>query len=124
LAWLAPNSAFAASSKPTTSTRGKKPGESGGTTRPRDHERYGALRAVDPLTGNRKWEFRYPTSSSSGVLTTASGLVFAGYGEGNIIALASQSGKYLWHSSSASAFGLRADGPTWSTAAEGVPPPE
>jgi hypothetical protein len=49
--------------------------ESGGTTRPRDHRNFGALRAIDPLTGERKWEFRYPTPSSSGILTTASGLV-------------------------------------------------
>jgi alcohol dehydrogenase (cytochrome c) len=71
--------------------------QSGGTTRPRDHMRYGALRAIDPLTGDRKWEFRYPTGSSSGVLTTASGLVFSGDGDGNVIALDSRSGKYLWH---------------------------
>jgi alcohol dehydrogenase (cytochrome c) len=71
--------------------------QAGGTTRPRDHNRYGALRAIDPLTGDRKWEFRYPTTSSSGVLTTASGLVFTGDGDGNIIALDSRSGKYLWH---------------------------
>jgi quinohemoprotein ethanol dehydrogenase len=71
--------------------------ESGGTTRPRDQRNFGALRAIDPLTGERKWEFRYPTPSSSGILTTASGLVFSGDGEGNIIALDSRSGKYLWH---------------------------
>ena len=71
--------------------------ESGGTTRPRDEPNFGALRAIDPLTGERKWEFRYPTPSSSGILTTASGLVFSGDGEGNIIALDSRSGKYLWH---------------------------
>ena len=34
--------------------------ESGGTTRPREQRNYGALRAIDPLTGDRKWEFRYP----------------------------------------------------------------
>jgi alcohol dehydrogenase (cytochrome c) len=71
--------------------------QSGGTTRDRNIKSYGALRAIDPLTGDRKWEFRYPTSSSSGVLTTASGLVFSGDGDGNIIALDSRSGKYLWH---------------------------
>jgi hypothetical protein len=48
-----------------------------GTVRPRDQRNWGALRAIDPITGERKWEFRYPTLSSSGVLTTASGLVFA-----------------------------------------------
>ena len=57
----------------------------------------GALRAIDPLTGDRKWEFRYPTTSSSGILSTASGLVFSGDGDGNIIGLDSRSGKYLWH---------------------------
>ena len=71
--------------------------EAGGTTRPPDQRNFGALRAIDPLTGERKWEFRYPTPSSSGILTTASGLVFSGDGEGNIIALDSRSGKYLWH---------------------------
>jgi alcohol dehydrogenase (cytochrome c) len=71
--------------------------QSGGTVRVRDQPSYGALRAIDPLTGDRRWEFRYPSTSSSGVLTTASGLVFAGDGDGNIIALDSKSGKYLWH---------------------------
>ncbi len=71
--------------------------QAGGTTRLRDFKSYGALRAIDPLTGERKWEFPYPTTSSSGVLTTASGLVFTGDGDGNIIALDSRNGKYLWH---------------------------
>jgi alcohol dehydrogenase (cytochrome c) len=31
------------------------------------------------------------------VLSTASGLVFAGDGDGNLIALDGKSGKYLWH---------------------------
>ena len=69
----------------------------GGTVRPRDQKNFGALRAIDPITGERKWEFRYPTLSSSGVLTTASGLVFAGDGDGNLLALDSRSGKHLWH---------------------------
>ncbi len=47
--------------------------ESGGTTRPPDQQNYGALRAIDPLTGDRKWEFRYPVTSSSGILTTGVG---------------------------------------------------
>ena len=40
---------------------------------------------------------RHATGCSSSLLTTASGLVFSGDGEGNIIALDSRSGKYLWH---------------------------
>ena len=35
--------------------------------------------------------------SASGVLTTASGLVFAGDGDGNIMAFDSRTGKNLWH---------------------------
>jgi len=71
--------------------------EAGGTQRPRGHKNFGALRAIDPLTGERKWEFRYPSTSAAGVLSTASGLVFAGDGDGNILALESRTGKHLWH---------------------------
>jgi alcohol dehydrogenase (cytochrome c) len=58
---------------------------------------YGALRAIDPATGERKWEVRYPTPSLAGVMSTASGLVFAGDNEGNFIAVEGRSGKPLWH---------------------------
>ena len=57
---------------------------------------YGALRAIDPATGERKWEFRYLTPSTAGLLTTASGLIFSGDAEGNLLALDSRSGKLLW----------------------------
>ena len=69
----------------------------GGTARPRDQVNYGALRAIDPVTGDRKWEFRYPNVSASGVLTTASGLAFAGDGHGNVMAFDSKTGKNLWY---------------------------
>ncbi|HVH28837.1 MAG TPA: PQQ-dependent dehydrogenase, methanol/ethanol family [Vicinamibacterales bacterium] len=58
---------------------------------------YGALRAIDPATAERKWEFRYISPSTAGLLTTASGLIFSGDGEGNLLALDSRSGKLLWH---------------------------
>jgi alcohol dehydrogenase (cytochrome c) len=57
---------------------------------------YGALRAIDPATGARKWEFRYLSPSTAGLLTTASGLIFSGDAEGNLLALDSRSGKLLW----------------------------
>lgn len=57
---------------------------------------FGALRAIDPATGERKWEFRYPTPSTAGLLTTASGLVFTGDNEGNLLALDSRTGTLLW----------------------------
>jgi len=57
---------------------------------------YGALRALDPKTGAIKWEFKLPTPSLAGVMSTASGLVFAGDNEGNFNAFDSRTGKQLW----------------------------
>jgi len=58
---------------------------------------WGALRALDPFTGERKWEFRYSSPPWGGTLSTAGGLVFAGDSDGNLIAFDAQSGKDLWH---------------------------
>ena len=58
---------------------------------------FGALRAIDPSTGQMKWEFRHVSPSWSGVLSTAGGLAFTGDAEGNFIALDAASGKPLWH---------------------------
>ncbi|HXI29823.1 MAG TPA: PQQ-dependent dehydrogenase, methanol/ethanol family, partial [Vicinamibacterales bacterium] len=69
----------------------------GGTIRPREQKNFGALRAIDPVTATVKWEFRYTSTSASGVLTTASGLVFAADGDGNLMAFESRTGKNLWH---------------------------
>ena len=43
-----------------------------------------------------RWEFRYPTPTLAGVMSTASGLVFAGNNEGDFMAFDSRSGKQLW----------------------------
>ena len=67
-----------------------------GTVR-RDAERsYGVLRAIDPATVDRKWEFKYPTPTMAGVMSTASGVVFAGDNEGNFMAFDGRTGKNLW----------------------------
>jgi alcohol dehydrogenase (cytochrome c) len=58
---------------------------------------YGALRAIDVTTGERRWEFRLPTPTMAGVMSTASGLVFAGDHEGNFSAFAALTGENLWH---------------------------
>jgi alcohol dehydrogenase (cytochrome c) len=58
---------------------------------------WGALRAIDPVTGKMKWEWKHPSPTWSGVLSTAGGLVFTGDAEGNFIALDAASGKALWH---------------------------
>jgi alcohol dehydrogenase (cytochrome c) len=57
---------------------------------------YGALRAIDPTTGERKWEFKYLRPSTAGLLSTASGLIFSGDNDGNFLALDSRSGALLW----------------------------
>ena len=58
---------------------------------------YGALRAIEPSTGRIKWEWKHPSPTWSGVLSTAGGVVFTGDAEGNFIALDAASGKALWH---------------------------
>jgi alcohol dehydrogenase (cytochrome c) len=58
---------------------------------------WGALRAIDPATGKIKWEWKHPSPTWSGVLSTAGGLVFTGDAEGNFIALDAATGKALWH---------------------------
>ena len=58
---------------------------------------YGALRALDVRTGERRWEFRYPTPSMAGVLSTVTGVVFTGDHQGNFMAFDADGGKNLWH---------------------------
>ncbi|MBL8227645.1 MAG: PQQ-dependent dehydrogenase, methanol/ethanol family [Bryobacterales bacterium] len=58
----------------------------------------GSVRALDALTGARKWDFPLQTgSSATGVLATAGNVAFASSADGNLIALDSRTGKYLWH---------------------------
>jgi alcohol dehydrogenase (cytochrome c) len=58
---------------------------------------FSALRALDAATGELRWEFRFPTPTLAGVMSTASGLVFSGDNEGNFTAFASATGEQLWH---------------------------
>jgi alcohol dehydrogenase (cytochrome c) len=69
---------------------------------------FSALRAIDPKTGDIKWEHRFPTSSLAGVMSTASGLVFAGDNEGFFNAFEGKSGKKLWS--------YRTGSPIWGAA--------
>lgn len=57
----------------------------------------GALQALNPLTGEQKWEFKYFSAPNGGALSTAGNVVFAGDSDGNFIALDARSGKDLWH---------------------------
>jgi alcohol dehydrogenase (cytochrome c) len=54
------------------------------------------LRAIDPVSGLVRWEFKYPRPSMGGTLSTASGLVFAGEDDGNVMAFDAATGKNLW----------------------------
>lgn len=56
----------------------------------------GALRAIDPISGERKWEIKHPSPSWAGVLSTAGGVVFTGTNEGEVLAADSRTGKELW----------------------------
>jgi outer membrane protein assembly factor BamB len=69
---------------------------------------YSALRAIDPKTGAMKWEYTFPTASLAGVMSTASGVVFAGDHEGNFNAFDSRTGKKLWS--------YRTGSPIWGAA--------
>jgi len=62
-----------------------------------EEEGYGAVRAIDPLTGEKKWDFKMVDYTESGILTTASDLLFAGGREGNFFALDARDGALLWH---------------------------
>ena len=60
-------------------------------------EGYGAIRAIDPQTGEKKWDFKMVNNTESGVLSTAGGLVFGGGMDGDFVALDAKTGKPLWH---------------------------
>jgi alcohol dehydrogenase (cytochrome c) len=57
---------------------------------------YGAVRAVDPRTGERKWEYTMTDVTDSGILTTATDVLFTGGREGYFLALDARSGQLLW----------------------------
>jgi alcohol dehydrogenase (cytochrome c) len=61
-----------------------------------DQPDYSALRAIDPKAGTIKWEHKFDLSSMAGVMSTASGLVFAGDESGHFNAFDARSGKRLW----------------------------
>jgi alcohol dehydrogenase (cytochrome c) len=62
----------------------------------KEDEGYGAVRAIDPKTGERKWEFKMNDVTDAGVLTTASDLLFSGGREGYFYALDARNGELLW----------------------------
>ena len=57
------------------------------------------LRAFDPKTGERKWEYPMtgPAEMWSGTVSTAGGVIFFGDDDGQLVALDAVNGKHLWH---------------------------
>ena len=57
---------------------------------------HGSISAIDVASGRRVWKFRTPEPERGGVTTTASGLGFAGGGDGVLRAFDLRNGKVLW----------------------------
>jgi alcohol dehydrogenase (cytochrome c) len=64
---------------------------------------HGAVVAVDPQSGERKWTFPMYDLTDAGILTTASDLLFTGGREGYFQALDARTGELLWKASLGSA---------------------
>jgi alcohol dehydrogenase (cytochrome c) len=56
----------------------------------------GAVQALDPKTGERKWTFPMNDVTDAGVLTTSTNVLFSGGREGYFYALDARDGKLLW----------------------------
>jgi alcohol dehydrogenase (cytochrome c) len=61
-----------------------------------DDEGYGIIRAFDPKTGDKKWEYKMGDTTWAGVMTTSSDLLFSGSREGYFFALNARTGELLW----------------------------
>ena len=59
----------------------------------------GAVIALDAKTGEQKWTFEMTDVTDSGILTTASDLLFTGGREGYFQALDARTGALLWKAS-------------------------
>ena len=82
-----------------TSPRSLIGGANGGVSKintRKEGEGYGAIRAIDPATGERKWEYKMNDVTDAGILTTASDVLFSGGREGYFYALDARSGELLW----------------------------
>ena len=74
----------------------KAPITSGPFNYRKEGEQYGAIRAIDPKTGEKKWDFPMDDVTDAGILTTATDLLFSGGREGYFYALDARTGSLLW----------------------------
>ncbi len=82
--------------EPVTYKKGAAYLGAGFTIKPIFDDHIGSLKAIDPTTGDIKWEYKNKAPLWGGVLTTASGLVFTGTPEGYLIAFDDETGDILW----------------------------
>ncbi|MEL7166288.1 MAG: PQQ-dependent methanol/ethanol family dehydrogenase [Pseudomonadota bacterium] len=82
--------------EPITYKKGAAYLGAGFTIKPNYEDHIGSLKAIDPMTGEWKWEYKNDAPLWSGVMTTAGGLVFFGTPEGEFIALDDDTGEKLW----------------------------
>jgi|TARA_R100000935_G_scaffold7493_2_gene15864 alcohol dehydrogenase (cytochrome c) len=82
--------------EPVTYKQGAAYLGSGFTIKPLYEDYIGSLKAMDPDTGEIKWEFKNPAPLWGGVMSTAGGLVFTGTPEGEFIAFDDETGEQLW----------------------------
>jgi alcohol dehydrogenase (cytochrome c) len=61
-----------------------------------EEKSWGMLKAIDPLTGEKHWEFQYQKPPWAGTLSTSGGLIFAGDEDGYLMAFDAKTGKVLW----------------------------
>ncbi|OXT02993.1 PQQ-dependent dehydrogenase, methanol/ethanol family [Notoacmeibacter marinus] len=69
---------------------------SGFTIKPIFEDHIGSLKAIDPTSGEIKWEYKNDAPLWAGVMTTAGGLVFTGTPEGQFKAFDADTGEELW----------------------------
>ncbi|MGR3271565.1 PQQ-dependent methanol/ethanol family dehydrogenase [Thalassococcus profundi] len=82
--------------EPITYKKGAAYLGSGFTIKPNYEDHIGSLKALDPDTGEWKWEYKNDAPLWGGVMTTAGGLVFFGTPEGKFVALDDETGEELW----------------------------
>ncbi|MQQ08810.1 PQQ-dependent dehydrogenase, methanol/ethanol family [Epibacterium sp. SM1979] len=82
--------------EPITYKKGAAYLGAGFTIKPNYEDHIGSLKAIDPMTGDVKWEFKNDAPLWGGVMTTAGGLVFTGTPEGKFIAFDDETGEELW----------------------------
>lgn len=82
--------------EPITYKKGAAYLGAGFTIKPIFEDYIGSLKALDPTTGEIKWEHKNAAPLWAGVLTTGGGLVFTGNPEGYLMALDDETGEVLW----------------------------